>query len=144
MSSWTNQILNFRTLGPKAGRGFNKLHQEVWHHQGGWGPLPCLTTPHVLTNHRIWVFLRKSIFLILGCPKKLFKTQKPEFALETSHLGGGHTSKTFWFEPWFWRFTGLIMPKNCYFAICSSEMLRSKSFSSMTPPPKKKGGVKAN
>ena len=57
-------------------------------------------------------FLRKSI-------------NQPYLALETYfHFLGDHSSKTFWSEPWFWRFLGLIMPKKCYFAICSSEDCR--------------------
>ena len=123
MSSWTNQILNFRTLGPKAGRGFNKLHQEVWHHQGGWGHSLAWPPPMFRQITEFGFFWENHFSLILGGPKKLLDPLKPYSALETSHLGGGHTSKTFWFEPWFWRFTGLIMPKNCYFAICSFKII---------------------
>ena len=47
-------------------RGFNELHQEVWHHSCGLGHcpdhLPCSDKSQNLG------FLRKSIFLILGGP----------------------------------------------------------------------------
>ena len=39
------------TQGPRLGRGFNELNQEVQHHQGGWGH--SLDHPHVRTNHGI-------------------------------------------------------------------------------------------
>ena len=44
----------------RAERGFNELNQEVQYPQGGWGP--ALTTPHVQTNYRIWVFWENKIF----------------------------------------------------------------------------------
>ena len=56
--------------GPGAGWGFNELNQEVRHRQGGWGH--SLDHPPCSDKSQNSGFLRKSIFLILGAPKKLF------------------------------------------------------------------------
>ena len=53
-----------------------------------------LTTPHVQTNHRIWVFLENQFFDFGGPQKNFFDPQKPYLALKP-HFLGGHTSKTF-------------------------------------------------
>ena len=55
--------------GPRAGRGFNELNQEVQHHQCGWGQ--SLDHSH--------------------CSEKT-QNLKP-------HFWGGHTSKTFCSKP---------------------------------------------
>ena len=62
------------------------------------------------------VFEEKQKNMILRSPKKCFWPQKTLF--ETQLLGGLlYTSKTFCSKLRFWRFLGLIMPKNSYFAI---------------------------
>ena len=70
--------------GPRAGRGFNKLNQEVQHHP--------LTTPNVQTNHSIQ--LRENHFFDFGGPQKLL-TPKDLIWPSKPHFWGGHTSKTF-------------------------------------------------
>ena len=54
---------------------------------------------HSLMNRQIteFGFFEKINFLILGGPKKLFEPLKPLF-------WGGHTSKTFLSELWFWSY----------------------------------------
>ena len=75
--------------------------------------------------------------MILGGQKKLFWSTITLFGLRNPTFGG--VIYFFSSKSQFWRFPGLILiiPEISYFAICSSEMLRSKSFRSMTPP---KGG----
>ena len=60
----------YLTQGPGAGWGFNELNQEARHHQGGRGH--SLDHPPCSDKSQNSGFLRKSIFLILGGPKKLF------------------------------------------------------------------------
>ena len=117
-----NKLANL-TQGARAGWWFNELNQEVRHHQGGWGHY-LDHPPHVRTNHRIWVFLRKSIFLIFWGPKKLLSPQNLLWP-QKSYFWGGQTSKIII----------LIMPKKCYFAICCSKTIaRIKKFQKYDPP----------
>ena len=94
--SWTKYSQRAR-----AGSGFNELNQEVQHHQGGWGHSP----DHPPCSDKSWKsgFLRKSIIWFWGAPSKFFDPPNPFLALETPLLGG-HTSKTFWSELWFWSY----------------------------------------
>ena len=58
-----------------------------------------------VTTFLDWELLRKSVFPNLRGPKKLFLTPKTLFGLRNPNFGGGgHNSKTFWFELWFWRY----------------------------------------
>ena len=76
----------------------------------------------VWTKHRICFFFEKiNFFFHFGGSLKTFLTPKDLIWPQKPHFWGGLTSKTFWSELRFWRFPGLIMPKNCYFAICSSK-----------------------
>ena len=76
-------------------------------------------------------FWRKSIFCVLGGPKKLFWPPKTLFGLRNLTYGGGHTSKTFWSEQWFWSYRF----QNRYFLkkLFPIPWPRSKSLRSMTP-----------
>ena len=74
MQVWTEEQKYFQfadtrsagSQGVRAGRGFNELHQEVQHRQGGWGH--SLDHPPCSDKSQNSGFLRKSIFLILGGP----------------------------------------------------------------------------
>ena len=55
------------TQGPRSGRGFNELNQEVQHHQGGWGHY--LDHPPCSDKSQNLGFLRKSIFCVFGGTK---------------------------------------------------------------------------
>ena len=72
--------------GPGAGWGFNELNQEVRHHQGGWGH--SLDHPPCSDKSQNSGFLRKSIFLILGAPQKLFWPPETLFGLRNLTFGG--------------------------------------------------------
>ena len=54
------------TQGPRAGRGFYELNQEVRHRQGGWGH--SLDHPPCSDKSQNSGFWRKSIILFLGGP----------------------------------------------------------------------------
>ena len=81
------------------------------------------TTSNVRTNHGIQVFWKNQFFVFWWGPKKLFWAPKTLFSLRNPTFGGVHTSKTFLYDPWFWRFPWLIVPKYSYFAICSSKTI---------------------
>ena len=53
--------------GARAGKGFNKLHQEVQHHHGAW--VNSLDHPQCSDKSQSF---EKINFLILGGPKKLW------------------------------------------------------------------------
>ena len=55
--------------GARAGRGFYKLHQEVWHHQGGLGN--SLDHPQCSDKSQNQGFFGKIIFLILGDSRRI-------------------------------------------------------------------------
>ena len=58
---------------------------------------------------------------------------------KTPLFWGGHTSKTFGSGQWFWRYPGIIMPKNSYFKIYIFKTVAcSKNFFKCDPP---KSGV---
>ena len=87
------------------------------------------TKPNVWTNHRIQVFRKNQFFVFLGA-QKTFLSTKSYLALETS-LFGGSSFKNF-----------LICATVFYFLkkLSQKPWPGSKSFRSMTPPPKKKWG----
>ena len=62
-------------------------------------------------------FFEKINFLCFGGPQKTFLSPKNLIWPQKPHFWGGHTSKTFWSGPSFWRYPLLILPKNGYFKI---------------------------
>ena len=119
--------------GPRAGWGLNKLNQEVWHHQGGWGH--SLDHPPCSDKSQNSGFLRKSIFLILGGPKKLFWPPETLFGLRNLTFGGVIPLKLFDRSNGF----GATDVKIALFGHnqpwkSPKPMLGSKSFRRMTPP----------
>ena len=74
------------TQGTEAGRGFNELHQEVRHRQGGLGH--SLDHPPCSDKSQNSGFLRKSIFLILEGPWNFFWPPKTLFGLKNLTFGG--------------------------------------------------------
>ena len=58
--------------GARGGRGFNELHQEVRHRQGGWGH--SLDHPPCLDKSQNSIFFEKINFFDSGGSLKTFLT----------------------------------------------------------------------
>ena len=95
-----------------------------------------LESQSVQSNHVIPIFWENQLFVFREVPKTLLGLRNPSFFLG----GGGHTPKTFWSRQQFWRYSGLILPKNGYFEICHFKTIAQiKKFQKFDPP--KSGGL---
>ena len=92
----------------------------------------CVICSRSWINYRMGPFWENQLFVFWGAQKTFLSPQNLIWPWKP-HFWGGHTSKTFQSVPWFWRYPGLIWPKNSYFETLKP-LLRSKSFRSMTPP----------
>ena len=99
------KMLDDTSQGARAGGVFNKLHQEVCHHQGGWGH--SLDWPQCWDKSQNLGFLRNSVFFDFG-PKKIFLSPNNLIWPQKPHFWGGHSFKTFWSKLWFWSYIGKI------------------------------------
>ena len=82
----------------------------------GW-PGPLWKPPPMFRQIAEFGVFEKINFLCFLGPQKTFLSPQNLIWPQKPHFWGGHTSKTFWSGPQFWRYPGLIWPKNSYFEI---------------------------